>query len=330
MDADSADEPPAENEHEEDTVETDLPKQPFLRRHEPKWYRNLRFRRADHKARQDMTLLEQSTAQENERGRLPHGEEIHLAGIWIAELYLPSQLQPLLAGLKRLGWEVGRWGGDKDVTDWIRDGRERPGGWMSLGRVDNLENKNIMTERVATLPEGITAAFPNLISLGSGLSALVMLFVFEDGLARTPTDLLNAEYAVTPKDVLGKTFGDGRIKRFLKRVAFPILPHWLFNVSQQFSASSSERSAAVQGWLREQRQSCSTWVRDYLPGAFSCQKAIKEFPSIQFLVTEKNQPLRPDADVIDAFRTAGLTHSSLRGTQSRGMRSGWWRPATTR
>ena len=72
---------------------------------------------------------------EDQRGRLKDGEEIHLAGIWVVELYLPSNAGSLIDGVERLGWGQGRFGGDNDVIAWLKAARSRPGQWRSLGMV---------------------------------------------------------------------------------------------------------------------------------------------------------------------------------------------------
>ncbi len=167
----------------------------FLRLPRPLWFQNLIIRRKMWRDdARESELHKRLVDRENEVGKLRDGEDLHLAGVWVTELYLPSNVQSLIDGIDQLGWRQGRFGGDEDVVEWIKSARSRPGGWRSLGFVVTPEQSHFMATHKSSLPTGMRAAFPHVFSVSNGLSALVILFVPDEPTSTALTGLLNRSY----------------------------------------------------------------------------------------------------------------------------------------
>jgi len=249
-------------------------------------------------------------AEMDQWGRLEDGEDLHLAGIWVTEIYLPSNIDALIAGLDGLGWRQGRLTQNEDLANWVRDSRSRPLQTRSIGFVVSPDHPNFTAHFTTRLPSGMRAAFPQLHTLSSGLSAMVVLFIPETSIATRPTEILNAEYeeqfALLPPPMMSGGF----VRRIAKRIGWRVLPKWLLTSGEASYSPSIRRRAAIRDFFEEQRRACSEWVEAQLPGSFASLNDGAELPSIQLLTTEVDAPLRPDTDN-DAFAYSGLTHSRL-------------------
>ena len=118
--------------------------------------------------------------EENESSRLPPNETLSVPAVWVAELYTPSTVSGLLEGIRKLGWEHSRSGGDS-LAKWMSDVREgRSAGWTSLGVVSPVSSRHFMTDRVAVLPTEVKAALPMLMSLTPSITALSICFILDD------------------------------------------------------------------------------------------------------------------------------------------------------
>jgi hypothetical protein len=251
------------------------------------WYRRMRG-----EALKEPTFWRQRDPNENARGRLPDSERVELPAIWVAELYTPSTVPGLLAGITDLGWEYGRTR-DEDLSKWMNDVREgRRAGWTNLGLVSPPESPDIMQERTAPLPGGVDATLPVLMSLTPSITALVVAFLMSDESASALDAPLRAYYKThVEKDPL-----------FRRR---HIIPYVLWGKRARFGrriySPVHARGQAVRASLRELEQDCTGWVRDKLPGVFASGLRSAQLPTAVLLVTEVAAPLTDEARSTRAF-----------------------------
>jgi hypothetical protein len=248
--------------------------------------------------------------EENERGRLPDGEEIHLAGVWVAELFLPSTVDQLTRGIQSLGWSRGRTRSDDDLAEWVKSSRSRGGGWISLGLVSPPDSPHFMSERLAELPPGVRAALPYLHSVSSAMTALVILFILDDDAATGLTPILRASYETRLEATPPWLGRSGAIMRLLKRIGWRLFRKWSLARSHSIHRPHDLRRTAAAQYLRERRQECTDWVGEHLPGAFSSGLAGFELPTAQLLTTEVAEPLSEAMDESrEAYDATGLAGS---------------------
>ena len=253
-----------------------------------KWYRE--FQQTD-----DRTFWRDHDAEENAKGRLPDDEGVQLPAIWVAELYTPSTVSGLLKGITDLGWEYGRSRSDS-ITEWMRDVREgRQAGVISLGLVSPPNAKHFMQEHTATLPAGVTAALPALMSLTPSLTAFVIVFLFNDGIATSLETPLRAEFTTS-------VHNDPLLRPW--HVARYILLDGPVRLMRHISTPDIIRHKSVRGRLREIETNCVQWVQARFPGVFASQPN-SYAPTAALLVTEQVTPFSAEAREIRAF--GGIT-----------------------
>ena len=153
------------------------------------WYRATR-----REALGDSDIWRRHDREKNDRGRLPDGERVELPVMWVAELYTPSTVPGLFDGISELGWEYGRTRSES-LAKWMSEVRQgRRAGWTSLGLV-SADSRSFMRERTATLPDGVTAALPILMSITPSLTAFVIGFIMSEKSADSFDTPLRAYYA---------------------------------------------------------------------------------------------------------------------------------------
>lgn len=266
-------------------------------------FRRIRqWRALVHELQDSLEFWRERDPEENERGRLPDGEEVHLTGIWVVELYLPSTIDQLIRGIEVLGWSRGRTHSDEDLREWIRVSRSQGGGgWTSLGLVSSPSRPHFASERVAELPSGVRAAFPYLYSVSSAMTALVILFVIDDERATGLIPILRADYATRLVPLQPWMGSSGAVKRIIRRIGWRLARKTSIALRHSVLRPHDLRRRAAGQYLRERREACSDWVREHLPGAFSLGLGNRELPGAQLLITEVVEPL---SEAIDAARWA--------------------------
>lgn len=296
---------------DENRVEDSPPARPARKGIGGNFFRRIRLsRRLARELRTSQEFWRERDPEENERGRLPDGEEIHLVGIWVAELYLPSTVDQLTRGIQSLGWSRGRTRSDDDLAEWVKSSRSRAGGWISLGLVSPPDSPHFMSERLAELPPGMRAALPFLYSVSSAMTALVILFVLDDDAATGLTAILRADYETRLEATPPWLGRSSTVMRFFKRIGWRLFRKrslaWRHSVHRPHDL---RRKAAAQ-YLKDCRQECTEWVREHLPGAFSSDLAGLELPTAQLLTTEVAEPLSEAMDESrEAYDATGLTGS---------------------
>jgi len=254
------------------------------------WKRWTYFREFLRDELEEPRFWQERDPEENAQGRLPEDEHIQVPAIWVVELYTPSTVAGLLAGITDLGWEYGRSRSDS-LAKWMSDVREgRGAGWTSLGLVSPPKDPHFMRERTALLPEGVSAALPVLMSVTPSVTAFVVAFLMEDDTADLLDEPLRASFSTaTRRDPL---FRPWHVVRYVFR-----------NGSARFGHSVHSpdmiRRDRIQSSMRELESGCIDWVRGHLPGAFAL--AGSTLPTAALFVTEKVPPLSEEARDIRAF-----------------------------
>lgn len=255
-----------------------------------RWSRYREFRRHE---LEEPHFWQDRDPKENAQGRLPDDEHVQVPAIWVAELYTPSTVAGLLAGITHLGWEYGRSRNDS-LTKWMSNVREgRQAGSTSLGLVSPPEDRHLMRERTAPLPEGVRAALPILMSVTPSVTALVIAFLMDDESA----DLLDVPFRASFSTRRDPLFRSSHVVQYILRNGPVRFGHRIHHPDMI-------RCDRIKSSMRELERGCVDWVREHLPGAFA-SLAGASFPTATLFVTEKVSPLTEEAGNIRAFY--GLT-----------------------
>jgi hypothetical protein len=226
----------------------------------------------------------------NETGRLANDESVQLASIWVVELYTPSQIAGLKLGIARMGWEHGR-SSNESILTWAADARRSDGGrWASLGMVTS--KRHFVSERVAELPRGVDAAFPELMSLTPSITALIIAFIMDDANSHAPDAPLRASFA---------TRAEERPALRWWNVAAYVLFNSDIRLSKTIRDPDSQRRHAVAQCVSRIETSCTDWVREKLPGVFSSDLRGGTFPTAALMITEKCDPGKENLKSTRAF-----------------------------
>ena len=256
-----------------------------------RWTRYREFRRHDV---EEPRSWRQRDQEENAKGRLPEDEHIQVPALWVAELYTPSTVGGLLAGISRMGWEYGRSRSDS-LVKWMNDVREgRQAGWMSLGLVAPPGSPHAMPERESLLPVGVHAALPVLMSLTPSVTALVVAFLMDDNTA----DLLDAPLRADFSTHMAPLFRSRDVIRY-------VLGNRMIRFGRSIHGPNNIRREQVTASMENLERGCIDWVREHLPGAFAAFADVP-FPSAALFVTEKVSPLTEDASKSAAFDAVAL------------------------
>ncbi|CAM3304123.1 hypothetical protein [Burkholderia ubonensis] len=232
------------------------------------------------------SLLNDRDSEENEASRLPTGESVRLAAVWVSELYTPSQIGGLFEGLSRLGWEHGL-SRDDSIVAWTNDVRQgRSAGWVSLGMVTS--SGRFGSERIAELPSGIGSAHPILMSLTPSITALVITFYMNDDTSRALDRPLREDYSTCYEEGPGLEWWN---------IAAYVLLGKKTRFSRTIHNPDSQRRRSVAACVSQIEAGCTAWVRRNLPGVFASGLRGGFFPTATLMVTEEVNPgtenLRP-------------------------------------
>lgn len=249
------------------------------------WKRWMTYREIQQYNREDPDI------EENESGRLPADEGVHVPAIWVTELYTPSTVGGLLKGISELDWEYGSTR-DNSLTKWMADVREgRQAGWISLGLVSPPDAVHLMKERTAPLPSGVIAALPILMSLTPSLTAFIVAFLFDDKTARSLENPLRADFATrTRRDPLYRPW---HVVRY-------ILMNGSIRLGHRIYSADMIRREAVKSHLKKLENACVMWVQKRFPGTFASLPH-SEAPTAILLVTEQARPLSDESRKTRAF-----------------------------
>ncbi|MFM0265768.1 hypothetical protein [Paraburkholderia sediminicola] len=235
----------------------------------------------------------------NDRIRLPDGEDVQIPVITVVELYTPSQIGGLLAGIAKLGWQRGI-SHDDDLLKWTSEVRQgRSAGSTNLGLVSPANKQSFMRERTAELPDGIHAAFPTLATLTPGITVLTMSFFLDDETASKLSAPLHKSYTTYTKyDPSFRWWNIALYVLFKRQLPFRRTIH----------NPDSQKRHSVAACVDTLEDRCIRWVRSYLPGAFSSGLCAKRLPSAILFVTEKTALASEEIHRIAAFDGMGFNN----------------------
>jgi hypothetical protein len=202
--------------------------------------------------------------------RLPESETVRLNSIWVTELYLPSHMLGLLAGIRRLGWfDPLPWSRmlDDDLESWIKATRSPVVGqaWYTMGTIsnDSVEPTHAGVTRLRhtalNLPDAVESVTLHWSQVVPSITAITFECVLKDEAALSLMTPLRTQYQSELQETeSGYTTID------------PI----------------SQRANAVRDRVGEIKEACANVVTQILPGFFAEQRSSSAFPFGEFFSVE--------------------------------------------
>lgn len=215
-------------------------------------------------------------AEENEKCLVPTDLELRVPVVWGCELYGPSEINDLYAGLRKLGWKIPYRVGDTDgIADWIRQSRAygRQGGWLNGGHVVGRgeQNKHIFNSNYTSLPSGVSSLDVEVFQLSPSLTGVLVRFRFDETVARRYEDAINRKHTTYRK----------RIPR---------------SRSISIMGPRNQKHDEVTRVRSDLRRLVADWYKQYLPGYFSAQNRETVFPIMELLVVKEGPILHQPPD----------------------------------
>jgi hypothetical protein len=236
---------------------------------------------------------------DNETGRLPEGEEVHLGGLVLSECFTPSTISALYKGLEDFP-------GERDKKqEWIAHltrGRSAAGtgGWLNLGLVRRVsEPPALFTTTVdPELPEGVEAAWCYVHFLTPSLTLIVVTFTLADQ-AGDLSALLRADYKTEAEDLRFKVLGPlGRV-----RTHIPWARPTRHSASISIRRAGYQKKLACDSVIEGYEKACWDWFAKRFPGRFRAEaRAVR--PTVRILLTKDQVPYTGDPESLAAV---GLT-----------------------
>lgn len=205
-------------------------------------------------------------ALENAETRLPAGENVRMPALWITELYTPTTVDSLLAGLRPFALkERGRPAG-LDILHWVQQAR-RSGGF-SYRCLPPVYDKRRSSGRYVgdglldRLPPGIDAVDATLYAVTSSVTALVACFQLDADAAQEIGRILDRDAPT-------------RVIRYHGGPYVASSPFWL-------------KWREIEAWRGGMRESASAWLARHMPGFFHSVGA--QLPTLELMLTEQQRP----------------------------------------
>jgi hypothetical protein len=167
---------------------------------EPEWRRRLRsrLRRLAYRffptwygrytLRQEPEYIAERDAKADASAVLPDGEEVGIRCVWVMEVYLASQVDHLLDGVRELGLDKGD-PARIDPIDSVLTARARGkggGGWVALNPLvaRGARRSHFFRATPTDLPTGVKSVFMTAITPWPSATILAAQFRFDDATAR--------------------------------------------------------------------------------------------------------------------------------------------------
>jgi len=204
---------------------------------------------------------------DNQKTRIPEGEQVRFPVIWLTELYTPTTLAGLLQGLPMLlAKAYDPTLGPEASVDWVRTSRREGGGaFRSLPTVLPRAGADSDYYVVDVLPPGIKAVTWGVYSLTSAVTVVTAAFQVQDEHVDELQRIVNRDVAT-------------RAIRQPGGYAIRL-------VNQQ-------KEADVDLWRESLRSDAARWLADRLPGSFH-SLIPGHLPTIELILTEKLRPWEP-------------------------------------
>lgn len=201
----------------------------------------------------------------NKESSPPEGESVRLHCLWVAEIYAPSDTQILVKSLRNLGWANDDIQPGSDAIEWIQRSRalSLAGGWLNLGYVKRPGTRQFGRLHTAPLPDQVDHLTGSVYNLTSGITCVVMNFVFNDATSQLLDQCLRQDretYSVPTKHGY--------------RIVEP----------------TQQKIEHLRSIRKELRSSAADWFRKYMPGVFSRGVLGGEFPTCEFLTLQIATP----------------------------------------
>ncbi|MFF3748640.1 hypothetical protein [Streptomyces kronopolitis] len=213
----------------------------------------------------------------------PDEETLDIPGVWVIELFPPSEFDALVRSLDKNSWDTQRvrYGfgeRNRDQLESLRSGRG--GGWWRLGNVVSPGTFANPDAKVSKLPQDFTEVELTAAHIGDGLTAVVAFFNVSQGGACS----LNNEWHRAHEAQL--RWRNGR------------------PVTEDRKWSSFR---VTQGSRKLLHDRARNWMRDTLPGAFA-RRGVPQ-PLIELMLFSHYDPTlgtRMSLELSDALRALGL------------------------
>ena len=222
---------------------------------------------------------------DNGETRLPDGEEVHLAGLVLAEAFTPSTVPALRKGLEDFPGSR-----DKAKEEWLAlltksRSAAGAGGWASLGVVRRIGDAFALLGSVdPALPDGIEAVWPYLFFPTPSLTVIVATFTLTDQ-AGDLSDLLRADYRANATDFRLQVYGRfGRL-----RAHIPWARPRSHGGSWTLRRAEDQKRLACESLITRREADCWIWLADRFPGRFSAEKS-SDRPAARLLLTKESVP----------------------------------------
>jgi hypothetical protein len=232
---------------------------------------------------EDLAFLRERDAEENRESSLPPGEGIRIVSFTCVEIYTPSTIDKLIAGLAALGWERPDTFNPSipNLVDWIRSTRANPfgGAWINLGRITNEDSPPPLGGSLqAKLPDGVVAIWGELHSTTPSITCLVMQFVLDEETSRTLEHIFETEFATRTERV---------------------------HSGWRYFGPMQQRMDQVRTERQRLRSICHRWISERLPGVFSSGVATAGMPTVETFVCDLAKPFdRQDYKGFNDYRVA--------------------------
>ncbi len=214
---------------------------------------------------------------------VPEDEHVNVAGIWLVELFPPTELPALEAALARNGWDRPRpyEDGNREALQRARSGSGAY--WWRLVNIVGRDSKWFVPEGVsADLPDEIEYVALRAIQVGAGLTAVVAEVHLSDAAAKS----LDIEWHRTHEPILLKD--QGRLQ--------PLDRQWA--TFWEVQSARKRLHAAARDWLATR-----------LPGFFALNNEPQ--PLLDLLLFDSIDPTVMSQDNQDR-ETSMKTHDALR------------------
>lgn len=199
----------------------------------------------------------------------PDTENIELHCVWVSEAYSPSNINRLIATLKKLGWDTPEKniGERESLTGWIRQGRSFglgsswKNGGIILSRGDNARFFGSDIRR-AKLPHGVEYGYLSIRNITSSLTLVTIQFVLNDEAAASLNTPFNGTY----------------------RTKVEYRPSMLNSKGAAYIGAVEQKRRAIQKELDIIHSNFHDWFRKNLPGYFA-SLGTGDFPTIDLITS---------------------------------------------
>ncbi|MAM53248.1 MAG: hypothetical protein CMH35_00065 [Microbacterium sp.] len=216
---------------------------------------------------------------------LPDDEHVTMPGVWVVELFPPSQFPLLEEAVRRNEWDKHRRLTHREANHELLVRSRTGSGWMAwdLAQITDINSSRWSPDGTKEkLPKHFEAVSLRAIQIGSGLTAVVAHFHLHD---------IDAKY-------LDSVWHSAHEPILLRRKGSR--PH---SLNHKFAAFHNTQSAR-----HEIHDAARQWMRDQIPGFFASMD--EPHTVIDMLLTDLLDPLdtgEPPHDLRDAYRALGLT-----------------------